>query len=255
MRELFIDYGRKRIEFQLSYSARKTLAIDVHPDLSVVVTAPNDAADSAVEQKLHKRAAWIVQQQRFFENYLPTIPLRRYVSGESHRYLGRQYRLRVHEGDEDAVKMSRGQINIYLNDPSKKTRVKTLVVGWFRKRAEVVFRELFDDMVSKAERHGITAENFEIRRMKNRWGSCTSEGRILLNPDLVIAPKQCIEYVIVHELCHLQEHNHGPAFYRLLKILMPDWEQRRERLNGCVLEGQPVDAEIERNTKVGASNA
>jgi predicted metal-dependent hydrolase len=71
--------------------------------------------------------------------------------------------------------------------------------------------------------------------MKNRWGSCTSEGRILLNPDLIIAPKQCIEYVIVHELCHLQEHNHGPAFYRLLNKLMPDWEQRRERLNDCVI--------------------
>ncbi len=235
-RQLAIQYGRKRIEFQLLYSARTTLAIDVHPDLSVVVTAPKDADDAAVEQKIHKRAAWIVQQQRFFENYLPPIPARRYVSGESHRYLGRQFRLRVHEGDKDAVKMSRGQINVYLTDSSKKARIKTLVVGWFRQRAEVVFRELFDDMVSKAERHGITAENFEIRRMKNRWGSCTREGRILLNPDLIIAPKQCIEYVIVHELCHLQEHNHGPAFYRLLKTLMPDWEQRRERLNGCVVD-------------------
>lgn len=234
-RQLAIQYGRKRIEFQLLYSARTTLAIDVYPDLSVVVTAPKDADDAAVEQKMHKRAAWIVQQQRFFENYLPPIPARRYVSGESNRYLGRQYRLRVHDGDEDAVKMSRGQINVYLTDPSKKQRIKTLVVGWFRQRAEIVFRELFHDMVAKAERYGITADNFEIRRMKNRWGSCTSEGRILLNPDLIIAPKQCIEYVIVHELCHLQEHNHGPAFYGLLKTLMPDWEQRRERLNDCVV--------------------
>jgi predicted metal-dependent hydrolase len=231
------------------------LAIDVHPDLSVMVTAPKDADDSAVEQKIHKRAGWIVQQQRFFENYLPPIPPRQYVSGESHRYLGRQYRLRVHEGDKDAVRMSRGQINVCLADPSKKPRIKTLVVGWFRQRAEAVFRELFDAMVSKAERHGITADDFEIRRMKNRWGSCTSEGRILLNPDLIIAPKQCIEYVIVHELCHLQEHNHGPAFYRLLQALMPDWEQRRERLNGCVVEGERVRSAINSDTEEGALNA
>jgi predicted metal-dependent hydrolase len=254
-RQLAIHYGRRRIEFQLSYSARKTLAIDVHPDLSVMVTAPKDADDSAVEQKIHKRAGWIVQQQRFFENYLPPIPPRQYVSGESHRYLGRQYRLRVHEGDKDAVRMSRGQINVCLADPSKKPRIKTLVVGWFRQRAEAVFRELFDAMVSKAERHGITADDFEIRRMKNRWGSCTSEGRILLNPDLIIAPKQCIEYVIVHELCHLQEHNHGPAFYRLLQALMPDWEQRRERLNGCVVEGERVRSAINSDTEEGALNA
>lgn len=234
-RLLSIQYGRKRIEFQLSYSARKTLAIDVHPDMSVVVTAPIDADDETVDQKMHKRAAWIVQQQRFFANYLPSIPPRKYVSGESHRYLGRQYRLRVHEGDEDVVKMSRGQINAYLVDPSKKERVKTLVVGWFRKRAESVFQELFDSMVAKAERQGITADAFEIRRMKNRWGSCTKEGRIMLNPDLIMTPKQCIEYVIVHELCHLQEHNHSSAFYLLLQSLMPDWESRRSRLNDCIL--------------------
>lgn len=234
-RRLVIQYGRKKINYDLSYSSRKTLAIDVHPDLSVAVTAPKDAADSAVDEKMQKRASWIIKQQRFFENYLPTIPPRRYVSGESHRYLGRQYRLRVHKGDEDAVKMARGQINVYLTDLSKKGIIKTLVVSWFRQRAEVVFRELFDVMATRAERHGISVDNFEIRRMKNRWGSCTNEGRILLNPDLIIAPKMCIEYVIVHELCHLQEYNHSPRFYRLLTKLMPDWEKRRERLNSCVV--------------------
>ncbi len=235
MRELSIQYGRKRIEFQLVYSARKSLAIDVHPDLSVVVTAPKDTDDSAVEQKIHKRAAWIVQQQRFFENYLPPIPPRRYVSGESHRYLGRQYRLRVHEGDEEAVKMARGQINVFLTDASNKKRVRTLLTRWFRQRADIIFRDLFDKMAVKAERNGILTDTFEIRRMKNRWGSCTPEGRILLNPDLIITPKMCIEYVIVHELCHLKEHNHSTGFYRLLQAMMPDWEMRRERLNQCVV--------------------
>lgn len=233
-RKLAIQYGRKRIEFQLLYSNRKTLAIDVHPDLSVVATAPKDAEDSAIEQKMHKRSAWIVEQQRFFENYLPSLPPRRYVSGESHRYLGRQYRLRVRKSDCESVKMARGQINVTVLNADEHKQVRKLVTDWFRNRAEIVFEELFTEMVTKAERHGITAESFEIRRMKNRWGSCTNEGRILLNPYLIIAPKPCIEYVIVHELCHLKEHNHGPAFYRLLKKLMPDWEKRRERLNDCV---------------------
>ena len=230
-----IKYGRKTIDFRLARSNRKTLAIDVHPNLSVVVTAPKDAPDSVVKEKMQKRASWIIKQQRFFENYLPTIPPRRYVSGESHRYLGRQYRLRVHKGNEDTVKMARGQINVYLINPKDKGRIKPLVVGWFRQRSEVVFREIFVSVVAKAVRYGIEADDFEIRRMKNRWGSCTREGRILLNPDLIITPKLCIEYVIVHELCHLQEYNHSPRFYRLLKKIMPDWEQRRERLNACVV--------------------
>lgn len=232
-RHLAIQYGRRRIEFELRYSNRKTLAIDVHPNLSVVATAPRDAEDDAIEQKMCKRAAWIVQQQRFFENYLPKLPPRKYVSGESHRYLGRQYRLRTHQSNQEAVKLARGQLNVYLLDLAQKERIRPLVVGWFRQRAEVVFRELFDEMVVKAERFGITADSFEIRRMKNRWGSCTHEGRIFLSPDLIVAPKQCIEYVIVHEICHLREHNHGPGFYRLLKSLMPDWEERWERLNAA----------------------
>lgn len=67
-------------------------------------------------------------------------------------------------------------------------------------------------------------------------GSCTAEGHILLNLDLIVAPIMCIEYVVVHELCHLREHNHGNDFYRLLKLMMPDWERRRERLNLCAVE-------------------
>lgn len=233
-RQLAVQYGRKRIKYQLRYSDRRTLAIDVHPDLSVVATAPHGAEDATIEQRIKKRAPWIVRQQRFFQNYLPQQPPRRYVSGESHRYLGRQYRLRVHQGPLDAVRMTRGRIDVTAEDNNSEAHVRKLVIDWFRRRAEVVFKELFIETVAKVERHGLTATNFEIRRMRNRWGSCSSGGRILLNPELIAAPKPCIEYVITHELCHLKELNHGPAFYRLLNKLMPDWEQRRERLNGIL---------------------
>ena len=167
-RLLTLQFGRKRIKYALRFSARKTLAIDVNPDLSVVVTAPKDATDEAICEKIQKRAPWIIQQQRFFENYLPALPPRRYVSGESHRYLGRQYRLRVHAGTTDSVKMARGQLNVYSVDATKKARVKTLVTNWFRQRAQIVFAELFEELVDKASRHCIDAERFEVRRMKNR---------------------------------------------------------------------------------------
>jgi predicted metal-dependent hydrolase len=230
---LTVDYGRQRIEYALRYSKRATLGIDVNPDLSVVVTAPTGSSDAAVQQRVEKRAAWIIEQQRFFETYLPAIPPRQYVSGETHRYLGRQYRLRIHAADADAVKLARGQLNVGLADVTKKDRVRALVTRWFRDRAEAVFGEQFAVWVEKARRLEIEAGGFQIRHMKNRWGSCTGEGRILLNPDLIVAPVISIEYVIAHELCHLKEHNHGAGFYRLLRDLMPDWEQRRERLNQC----------------------
>jgi len=228
-----VQFGRTRIEYHLRYSPRKTLAIDVHPDLSVVVTAPAGSADEAVEQRVRKRAAWIVHQRRFFETYLPALPPRRYVSGETHRYLGRQFRLRVCQADADSVKMARGQINVGLADPAKKERVRPLVTGWFRRRAEAVFNEVFAACSVTAARHGIRPAGFQVRKMARRWGSCTAEGRILLNTDLIAAPLPCIEYVVVHELCHLTEHNHGTDFYRLLTAMLPDWERRRERLNRC----------------------
>ncbi len=230
-----LQYGRKRIEYQLQYSSRRTLGIDVNPDLSVVVTAPDGSDDHVVEQKVEKRAAWIIQQQRFFENFLPAIPPRKFVSGEAHRYLGRQYRLRIYQGSDESVKMSRGQLVVTLKDRRNNKRVRTLVQRWFRNRADVVFQELFDQVAERAKRYGIEADSFQIRKMKTRWGSCTKDGIILLNSELIAAPKICIEYVIVHELCHLKEYNHGSEFYSLLKKLMPDWEKRRERLNRCVV--------------------
>jgi predicted metal-dependent hydrolase len=131
--------------------------------------------------------------------------------------------------------MARGQINVGLVDTSKKERVRSLVTAWFRRRADAVFGEVFTKCAAGAERHDIQAGGFELRKMSNRWGSCTAEGRILLNPELIVAPLPCIEYVVVHELCHVRHHNHGPDFYRLLAAIMPDWEARRERLNQCAV--------------------
>lgn len=84
---------------------------------------------------------------------------------------------------------------------------------------------MFAGCTALAERHDITADGFDVRKMTNRWGSCTAAGRILLNPDLIVAPLPCIEYVVVHELAHLKHHNHGPNFYRLLAAMVPDWER------------------------------
>jgi predicted metal-dependent hydrolase len=207
-RRMAVEFGRRRIEYALRYSTRTTLGIEVNPDLSVVVIAPAGADDEAVRQRVRKRAAWIIEQQRFFETYLPSLPPRRYVSGESHRYLGRQYRLRVHAAAAVGVKLARGQLNVGLADVARKDRVRPLVRRWLRARAEAVFGEQFDAWAEKARRHSIEAEGFQIRQMKNRWGSCTPDGHILLNPDLIVAPVVCIEYVVAHELCHLTAH--GP---------------------------------------------
>src|SRR5690348_1621042 len=102
-----IQFGSQTIPYELQFMQRKTLSISVHPDLSVVVKAPQETKLEDVEKKVHKRSRWILNQQRRFEIYLPDVPPRKYISGESHRFLGRQYRLKVIKDETEQIKLSR----------------------------------------------------------------------------------------------------------------------------------------------------
>lgn len=228
-------YGETEIRFSLHYIDRKTLAIHVHPDGTVSVDAPLSADIEKVYGKVKKRASWILKQQRQFANYPAPLPERRYVSGETHRYLGRQYRLKIIEGLDETVKLTRGKLQIETGDPNDSLRVQRLLQAWYRSKALIVFTERYAQCVNGFERLGIHHDKgFQLRLMSKRWGSCTGKGTIILNPELIAAPKDCIDYVITHELCHLKEHNHSQAFYRLLTAVMKDWELRRKRLNEMV---------------------
>jgi predicted metal-dependent hydrolase len=227
-----LQYGTTSIEYELTYAERVTLAIHVHPDGRVTVEAPAGSELAQVEQKVRKRAAWIVKQLRDFERFSVGQPPREYVSGETHRYLGRQYRLKVLRSAtrKEIVKMERGRILVYARDPQDRKHVGELLDGWYRKQAQRVFAERLDEWLPHFERYDVQRPELVVRQMKSRWGSRTAEGKILLNLTLIQLPKQSIDYVIVHELCHQIEHNHSPAFYALLSRVMPDWERRKERI-------------------------
>jgi predicted metal-dependent hydrolase len=226
-----VQWGRTEIAYEIRYSGRKTLAIEVHPDLRVSVTAPVDADPARIREKVRKRAPWIQRQWREFELYLPTQPPRRYVNGESHRYLGRQYRLRAEQGMENSVKCLRGYFHVLTREEPSPARVKRRLETWYRDRAEVIFRERLDVCHARAEREGIPPPVLKIKRMHKRWGSCAGDGTITLNLELIKAPKECIDYVIMHELCHLKEAHHGPRFWALLGKVMPDYDERKKQLN------------------------
>lgn len=226
-----LQYGDTLIEYELTYASRKTLAINVHPDLTVTVVAPEASSLADIEARVRKRAPWILRQQQEFELYLPHTPPRRYVSGETHRYLGRQYRLRVREGTPDSVKLTRGFLRVVTADTSNREKVREQVEGWYRKQAQRVLPERLAAMLVRFERIRPLDPRLVIRKMDKRWGSCTEAGVITLNLRLMQVPKMDIDYVIAHELCHVIEHNHSTAFYRLLDRMMPDWRARRERLN------------------------
>lgn len=226
-----VRYGRKTLKYRLEFSERTTLGIEVHPDLSIVAKAPEGSELDRVDEKIHKRAAWILRQQSDFQNLLPILPPHQYRSGESFRYLGRQYKLRTFKAKHEAVRMLRGQLQVSLPNRGDVQRIQQLLEIWFRNRAIQVFDELWPECLQKVSRSGIAGTGYQLRKMKTRWGSCGKNGTILLNPELITASKSQIQYVMIHELCHLKHFNHGIQFFELLETLVPDWKLQREKLN------------------------
>ncbi|MET0003663.1 MAG: SprT family zinc-dependent metalloprotease [Candidatus Thiodiazotropha sp.] len=225
-----LAYGGKKITYEVFFVSRKTLEIAVHPDSRVVVKAPKGTSCEAVELRLKKRARWIRKQQEYFQQFDPRTPHRQYVGGETHLYLGRQYRLKLSEGTDEGVKLIRGHFWVTFQDRSDAARVKGLMWSWYTKRAQEKYAESFERCWPYFERQGLTRPQLKIRRMKTRWGSLSQSGTLTLNVSLIQAPRECIDYVITHELCHLKHHDHSAAFYRLLEKVMPDWERRKHRL-------------------------
>jgi len=222
-----IQFGSKQIVFHLEYSNRKSLGITVKPDLSVLVKAPADTSLEKVKEKLRKKASWIIRQQSFFLYFHPRTPARKYISGETHLYLGRQYRLRIIHNNFESVKLKGKYIEATVTD---KTRAEHLVVEWYSQNAKLKLRMIAQPLIDNFKKYNIEPSSIVLRDMPTRWGSCTPKGKIILNPELIKAPKGCIEYVIIHELCHLVHHDHTQKFIDLQTKEMKDWEKWKMKL-------------------------
>jgi predicted metal-dependent hydrolase len=206
------------------------MAITVHPNGAIEVIAPLVTTQREVEIRLRKRARWILRQRLHFDQFRPRSPARRYVGGETHLYLGRQYRLKLTMSETEAVKLKGAYLWVASHSRNDPSRVRRLVKAWYRERAKVRLRERFDAIAPRFVLLGYRPSAPMLRSMSRRWGSYNSTGRVLLNPDLIRAPVRCIDYVITHELVHIVHPNHGPKFYELIEALMPDWLSRKARL-------------------------
>lgn len=224
-------YGPESIPYCLKRRARRTLEISVLPDQTVEVVAPPDAADEAIERRLRKRAGWIKHQLQYFDQFQPRTPERRYVSGETHLYLGRRYRLKVIRAFQLHVQLKGGYIEVHTHRPGRSNIVRQQLEEWYKHKAHEQFHKLLAQSLVRFPNTGeFEPVGLIIRHLNSRWGSMTPSGRLVLNRRLIQAGRHEIDYVITHELCHRRFHHHGPEFYKLLGRVMPDWERRKESL-------------------------
>lgn len=233
--EITLEYGEERIPVKIEFAERRRLSISVHPDCSVTALAPVGCSPDKVASQLVQRRAWIARQRRRFEALHPLPERKRFVSGETQMYLGRQYRLKVHRAQNVAVKLIGRFLNVHVPQPEDPRIVRTALNAWYRAHAVPIFRDRVDRCVKSSPSLAGLSPELRIRRMSRRWGSCSGKGTITLSLDLIKTPVHCIEYVIAHELCHLLVHDHSPAFFRMLSRCMPDWKRRKARLDEIVL--------------------
>jgi predicted metal-dependent hydrolase len=231
---------------------RRTLAIEVHPEPRVIVRAPAGWSRTLIEARLAERAAWIgrhVQRFRGLAAVLPPPPA--WVTGDLLPYLGELHRLEVIVARRGAVTRQPGALQVGLPPGAGPDRVRRALEAWYRDRARELFAVILEEQFGWFGDRGHPRPTISVRKMTSRWGTLAGPvrcrpllwpvagrrgtSRMTLNLALIRAPRECSEYVLVHELCHLEYRGHGPDFYRLMEERLPDWRQRKGRLEGLLL--------------------
>jgi predicted metal-dependent hydrolase len=232
-------YGDEVIDFSLRRQPSRAVprvAIHVEPDGRVLVDAPDTAPLANVLTAVKKRSRWISQHVGAAKARLAHVLPREYVSGESLHYLGRRYRLKVIVNAGAAVEARMQGAFIAVTVPERAVAtIRSALDAWYRQRARDVFADRLA-AVAAPLRWVKRPPPMRLQFMTVQWGSCSPSGCITLNPLLVKAPRQCIDYVLLHELCHLLHHNHSPKFYQTLDRHMPDWRAVKEQLDNMAEE-------------------
>ncbi|HEU5068222.1 MAG TPA: SprT family zinc-dependent metalloprotease [Sphingomicrobium sp.] len=230
-----VHYGANEISFALERSGRRTLGITVRADGSVVVRAPETADLPKIEDRVRKRAGWIMSQQARAERYRPRTPPRTYEEGETHLHLGHQYRLSVELALAQGVRIEGDRIILSMHRPRRREDRAELLRAWRYAQARMLYPKRLATLFGPFRSYCSAQPRLIIRDLTHRWGSLTDRGNMVLSRDLIQAPRSCIDYVITHELCHLVHADHGQGFRTLLSQLMPDHIHRKERLEQIML--------------------
>ncbi|AUR00786.1 M48 family metallopeptidase [Phaeobacter inhibens] len=236
MSETAIIYGDQRIPYVVNVDDKRTtrVAIHVEPDGKVIVDAPPGFAAEAIQAAVQKRARWVVSHVEDAKARFAHVRPREYVSGEQVIYLGRRYVLKVLPTLEKprAVRLRGNRLEVETRSSTAED-VRSKVRAWYRVKA----RDYFAKRIAEASQSLpwiVEMPPFRLLEMNKQWGSCSADGQVILNPHLVKAPRECIEYVVMHELAHLKYHDHGPEFWQLLDVYSPQWRQSKGVLDAMV---------------------
>lgn len=235
-----LNYGTTKIDYTLYSEQRTDVKISVSLENGVEVHAPSKLDPDQINLLLEKKAAWIYRKIKSIHEIEVAIQPLEMVSGEKIPYLGRRYRLKVHRRQVNDAEFffyqGRFVATVPENWPDDRVQVilEDKLITWYRKQAEKKLQHRLAHYQTFFQNQPTSAR---IRTQHKRWGTCTPDGNIYINWRLIMAPLKVFDYVVVHELAHLTVPDHSPAFWEHVKMVMPDYEVRREwlRVNGMGL--------------------
>jgi len=236
-----VEFGNRKINFEIKRGDRKkSVAIRVHPTATVTVFTPRHLDDEKIRMIIRKKARWIIEKQEQIKSNRDSNPVKEFVSGESFPYLGRHYRLKVTKSipeNEEKCRLVSGRFLVEVDGKSdmmsNRSAVKKVLLGWYLEHAE----EKIKGRISRFARLiGKCPKSIKMKNQEKRWGSCSRSGIIRLNWKIIMAPISVMDYVIVHELCHLIYPHHSVQFWQKVQSIIPDYKRRREWLKRFSLQ-------------------
>jgi hypothetical protein len=223
---LFQDF-----EYQIKYSHRRSISILVSPETGVIVRAPFRTPVGTIEHFLNEKSAWIIKTLGSFSSLKRLDKKDGYSDGDSILLFGEAYKLKIVASDRYFVQLKDDNIiGLEFRENNNPLLIRAILEHWLKFTAGKELTSRFREALIRYSGYGFAPTEFTVRTMKKRWGSCSSKGKIAISYDLIRIDKKFSEYVIVHELCHLKQHNHSGNYYKLLSEVYPGWKQVREEL-------------------------
>lgn len=219
--------------YKISYSRRRSIGILVTPDDGVIVRAPYRTPLYLIERFVKAKSVWI---EKHIESYSGMVRLSHseVYAGKALLFLGKEYRLKVTGSARNSVSQGENEIIVCAKNSQDMKAISRILDSWYKKWAVRHISSKLEEILTSHRDYGFNPSGVSIRSMKRRWGSCSSKGKIILNSELIKLNDEYIEYVILHELCHLQHHNHSQAFYKLLSQVFPGWKETRRKLKNYI---------------------
>ncbi|MBR3770328.1 MAG: M48 family metallopeptidase [Lachnospiraceae bacterium] len=229
MKKIIFQYETETIEVTVTKSKRKSLSIAIQPDGNLLVKAPFGLTNDEILKWVKSKTGWIIRQREKVLEQQKSNPQKRYVTGERFSYLGQDYELevRISDGRAGMVGILENKIVVFSKVVSEEVVEKNLI-SWYVEQAKI--------WIPKRVRHfagqmGERYKNITIKNQKKRWGSCSSDRNLNFNWRLMMMPEEIIDYVVVHELCHLKQMNHSKVFWDEVEKVLPDYKIRKKWLD------------------------